>query len=405
MITRKYIIGILSLTGLLSLAACSSEEYQPQEEKEMSIEISASSLPYSDEAAASRGVTRSGWTPPSGYSLYDALYDESFANFMTLSDKAIDVFFTQKAEDISGESPYVPLHGRLRYLSSQSKWKLAFTKIDPTTVSPGDYYVYGFIPKSAADNAEIALLPGSSTYEDGAVLTIKGMQTVAADACVIIGAKEGPDEDHDNGLRAGDFCLNLKNGNDGAGNPLPNYLYLLFDHLCSALSINMKVDATYNELRTIKLKELRMKTATERGLTKQKADVTITLHKTDDGSSPITDISYSAVGDEESNGLVFQSEEGLTLTTERQWFLGHFMPSYVTDLILVSTYDVYDKQTPKANLIRENCTAENRIDLHTLFRTEELLRRHRYTIDITVNPTYLYMLSDPDLDNPSMTVE
>jgi hypothetical protein len=32
-------------------------------------------------------------------------------------------------------------------------------------------------------------------------------------------------------------------------------------------------------------------------------------------------------------------------------------------------------------------------------------RGKRYTVNLTIQPTYLYVLSDPDLDSPTVTVE
>jgi hypothetical protein len=62
-----------------------------------------------------------------------------------------------------------------------------------------------------------------------------------------------------------------------------------------------------------------------------------------------------------------------------------------------TTYNVYDR---KGNLIRKDCKAKNVLNLPT----GGLTRGQKYTFNLTVNPTYLYVLSDPDLDNPTITV-
>jgi hypothetical protein len=60
----------------------------------------------------------------------------------------------------------------------------------------------------------------------------------------------------------------------------------------------------------------------------------------------------------------------------------------------------------KGNLIRLNDEAINTIDIHELFTGQtKALRGRRYTINLTINPTYLYMLSDPDLDNPTVIID
>jgi hypothetical protein len=132
----------------------------------------------------------------------------------------------------------------------------------------------------------------------------------------------------------------------------------------------------------------------------------ITLTKTTDGSSPISRIVFEDVGTEEGKGSFFEDAAGLELTTDYSDFIGHFMPKDVTKVELTSTYDVYDKQ---GNLIRQNCTAMNTLDLKKLFFYDSEIktarRGYRYTVKMTINPTYLYVLSEPDLNNPTVEVE
>ena len=52
----------------------------------------------------------------------------------------------------------------------------------------------------------------------------------------------------------------------------------------------------------------------------------------------------------------------------------------------------------KGNLIRQDCTATNKLpDLSAV-------RGQRVLLNMTVNPTYLYVLSEPDLDNPTIKI-
>ena len=387
--------------SLMMLWACSSDDEMaeaPVAEHEMPIELSASAVRYQEveEPAANR---RS-WTPPSGYFLYSNLYEDNgshYVNFANanLTNKSINAFFTQNNE----ENPY---HGQLRYMSTGDTWRLSIKKVDPKDVTAGDYYVYGFIPSNAADDATIAMLSEETSYTAGAKLTIKGLRTAGYDACVIIGAKEGPDADHDNGLVAGDFKINLKTGESAT-----NYLYLLFDHLCSALSIGIKVDGDYNTLRTIKLKQLTLQTATESGLMAEKADVVVDLVANTMGINPISGLSYGAT---DKGASVYLSDEGLTLTTSYQSFLSHFLPiTGVTKVVITCVYDVYDKDTsinPAGNLVRKDCKASNTIRLSDIISYFPGVQRGwKYGINMTVKPTYLYVLSEPDLDNPTVTVE
>ena len=419
------------------LAACSDNSnelvpYMPQpteQENGLTMDLSASATDYVNAAnegeenlnGAREMITRS-WTPPSGYFLYGDIYDDHgnlYVNFndINLANKSIDAFFTrangeEPADDPDEESDYYstrdnyPYHGRLSYKSSTEKWQLSIRKVKPELVLAGDYYVYGFIPSAAADDATIERLPEpDDDFKNGAKLTIKGLRTAGYDACVTIGAKEGPDADHDNGLTAGDFKFDLKTGES-----VKNYLYLLFDHLSSALSISIKVDGTYNTLRTIKLKQLSLQTATETGLMAEKADVEVTLNHNDMGTNPITTLTYTPTGTSGTGTPVFQTDDGLTLTTGYKSFLSHFLPiSGVTKVVVTCTYDIYDKNVtaehPDGNLIRKDSKATNTIRLADIIPYFPGVQRGwKYGINMTVVPTYLYMLSEPDLENPRMVV-
>ena len=74
----------------------------------------------------------------------------------------------------------------------------------------------------------------------------------------------------------------------------------------------------------------------------------------------------------------------------------------VDKLILTSVYDVYDT---KGNLVRENCKATNTLVLSDLFSEQDVSRRGcRYNVSLTIQPTYLYVMSDPDLNDPTVVV-
>ena len=400
----------------MMLWACSSDDEvaeAPVAEHEMPIELSASAVRYQE--AEGGAANRRSWTPPSGYFLYGDIYDDNgnlYVNFANanLANKSIDAFFTrangEEPADAAPESDYYstkdnyPYHGRLRYKSSTEKWQLSIRKVDIEKIKYGDYYVYGFIPGNAADDATIERLPEpDDDFKNGAKLTIKGLRTAGYDACVTIGAKEGPDKDHDNGLVACDFKINLKK----TAVDVKNYLYLLFDHLGSALTIGIKVDGDYNLLRTIKLKQLTLQTATDTELMTEKADVEVWLDK-DGSGNPITKLTYTPTGSSGTGSPVYQSDDGLKLTTSYQSFLSHFLPiTDVTKVVITSTYDVYDR---KNNLVRKDCKASNTIRLSDIIPYFQGVQRGwKYGINMTVKPTYLYVLSDPDLDNPTVTVE
>ena len=426
---------------------------------EIPIFVSMSAAPFED-GTERQNAARRAWTPPTGYYLYSSLFGEdSYENLPNLSQSTIDLFMTHDSETGDATTVLNPLHAQLRYSPatppSTNLWKLSLpnvtlpesdTKLTEDDVKSGNYYAYGFVPKDAADGAEIDNLyieDVKQPWAKGAVLTIKGLKSVATDPCVIIGAKHGfavdrggnvidyydggyidkddPANGYDDGkderinrLRAGDFQFSLDTGKrtvDDKEVINPNYLFFLFDHLYSALSISMRVNGDYDKLRHIKLKGLKLRTLTSEG-SPYKADVTITLRANDEGTNPVSDSDISdpfRIVYSETPGVIYTNSTGLLLKTDYSQFLGNFMPNGVSKLILTSTYDVYDTnitpEHPDGNLVRKDCSATNTLVLSDLFSEQtESKRGWRYKVDLTITPTYLYVMSDPDLDNPTVVV-
>ena len=213
---------LIAFLATVIFAGCSddSNELLPdspdptEEEKGLTMDLSASAPDYVDAAKVgeenqngAREMTTRSWTPPSGYFLYGGIYDDNgnpYVNFtdISLTNKSIDAYFTRADGDEPGDDPtpidpedpkypayaFYPYHARLRYKNSTGKWELSIRKVDPEIVPGGDYYVYGFIPSDAADDATIS---DESNYALGATLTIKGLRTAGYDACVIIMGDSG----------------------------------------------------------------------------------------------------------------------------------------------------------------------------------------------------------------------
>ena len=280
-----------------------------------------------------------------------------------------------------------------------------------------DYYLYGFIPhlpvikygitdRNPGDDGDDDSNPETDSetdgnFADGAIMTLQDVPTVMNnDFCVVIGAKHGTDKEHDSGLRRGDFSFRTSQGAEGK-----DFVFLLFDHLYASLNVKMKVHEDYAELRTIKLKSLQLSTIAGNDTTTKSTNVTIRLQSTD-GSDPIESVSFTPTPGSTivKGGMEFWSNgDGEQLTTSSKQFIGHFMPNGITDFSLTSIYDVYDT---KGNLIRKGCTARNSVKLKDLFTGQTQTERgKRYTINMTIQPTYLFMLSNPDLDNPTVELE
>ena len=399
---------LLPLLALL-LNACSDDSEEANKQY-ANFTVQSGSPGYEDNELAP-AATRAGdeptapvpvsWAPNTEQVKY---YDYSdlnkvFEDQKNLVNKNIGVFFTKDTPFDDGK--YYQ-EGTFFYRESKNEWNLTMD------VSLGAYYLYGFIPREDVASASIAPNP---TYSDGAVLTLHGMNTVTpSDVCVIIGAKEGTAENTVTGLQAGSFLTNVASTVEGEGGG-ENHIFLLFDHLYSALRFKFKVDEEYAALRTIRVRKLELIAYSDDsgGGVRAKYNATITLKKQDENASPIIgEVTFTP--DNESSWVspvpLFEGEVALSTTAPNE-FMGCFVPGVNTYFKLRSTYDVYDTNTtinPKGNLIRQNCKAENTIDLRKWFGNVTTRRGHSFSLTMTVQPTYLYMLSDPDLDNPTVTI-
>ena len=400
------LIALIALIALMGLMGCSEE--QEKSLGRMTVEGVPFAPMFVEEGE--RGTTRSGetpdpttWTPPSPYVTYDNI-NGKFKQQKDLMNKSINIFFTQDDK--------APMEGIFFYRPTDKTWQL---NMDIET--SGTYYLYGYIPKEDAEGVTIS---PNEAYSDGAVLTINGLNAVThSDVCVIIGAKNGGNVNDDNtgtdespeGLQAGQFAVDVlrvvKDEPSGS-----NFIFLLFDHIYSALRFRFSVNEEYAALRTIKLRKLELTPYQDDQKTgvKAKFNATIQLQKNDDNISPIVeDIVFTPVESEtepEASALdvpIFDGEVELPTYPELpEEFLGCFVPG-CKYFKLRCTYDVYDNDN---NLIRQGCEAENDFDLDSKFGNEaHVMRGHCYSYSITVQPTYLYVLSEPDMDNPTVTIQ
>ena len=382
---------IIGLIGLMGLMGCSKDEASvkaPGASTEVEVASFVTLIDEADGANRAYGAygankTNRAWTIPSGFVAYED------------GVQPIGIAFTQNNHE--------PMIGS--FFKSSDKWR---TDLD-IIASADYYYLYGYIPHQTAINYSITGYDGTNgAYSDGAIMTLQKVPTVMPnDLCVVIGAKHGYDREHDgnndgtNRLRKGDFSFRAKAGTDQK-----DYVFLLFDHLYAALRVRMRVHDDYAALRTIKLKSLQLDTQAGEQKTTKKTTIEIKLKANDGSASPIEEeeLTFTPTGEAIDGGLEFWSSTyGEQLTTDFKPFIGHFMPSGITKLILTSTYDVYDRNNK--NLIRQNCKVTNSVLLSELFTGQsETERGKRYTINMTIQPTYLYMLSEPDLDNPTVVV-
>lgn len=350
---------LLLLIGVL-LAACSDDSDRDDGETDV-VQLVAYSQGMTDlePVAATRGIP-SGYheyTGPSSIGVYSTRLDEAPSSVRTFS-----------------------------YDADQHQWKsLVSTKLGV------DYYIYGYMPASSVIHCAISKRTGMY-YSQGAVLTFSDLPPVLSeDFCVVTGAQQLNSKTDEVNLTPGVFKFVGKS----TGN---NFACLMLDHLYSCVKFKFLVNTDYDKLRTIKLKKVELKT-------------------TQAGSYPLTVTMKAGENYEvawgDATGLTNDyvslpvSEGGVILSaTEAKEVDGYFAPKtdVANNLVLQCTYDVYDKNVttehPEGNLIRHNCVAVNKLPATKL--TAETNKRTVLTL--TVNPTYLYVLSDPDLDNPTITI-
>ena len=424
-----YIIGkrlrLMSFVALVALLAACSDDYEESAQQQARQRLQLASYVMQDkevplakgdqpaDSASARpsavgapwqSVTRATtWSLPTDYVLYEDLF--SYMATKPFTKYPVGVFLTRDAVQPSETDPDVKvLKGQFVY--SSDKWYSDFEikKAD-------DYYLYGYYPALGGVSASIT---PNGTYENGAVLELNNLPTLTGgDVCVIVGAKEGVKDGEGNvsvtGLHPGWFKYHANVATKPetgveTTDPADNYVFLLFDHIYAALRISLKVDGNYDRLRTIVLKKITVQTSAGDQTTQKRTNARITLQKTN-GTTPIVGnivFEPSEIGTGgDANDPMYSSTTGLELTTEPSIYISHFMPQGVDKFTITSTYDVYDKQD---NLIRKNCEATNALSISLFDKQTQANRGSIYSINLTIKPTFLYVLSEPDLDNPSVVL-
>ena len=342
---NKIYISILSIATAVLLSACSSGDSEvqtaPTEVKSVgdNIQVMAYAPPF-----ASADPT----DDPEGFSPYTPDKTTSMGIYMLSSEGS-------------------PKEEKLIYTN---KWH-AYFEVDANTT----YTVYGYMPKTGDMSSTLTKSAANATL---IISNIKAITT--EDICIITGVN-----DKREGLKEGNF--NWKWPISTSTEEESYKIHLLMDHLYAAALFSMKIDAEYAQLRTIKLKTMTL--STDKG----SVNATISLTHNTTGASPVSDVEYSASGSSEAV-VVFNSNEGVALdVTNPLKISACFAPTLSGSLTMVTTYDVYDR---KGYLIRKNCTATNKLP------NMDAVRAQQVQLNLTVNPTYLNVLSDYDLDNPTV---
>lgn len=377
-------IGI-SVLAMHGLTACTGDDDPSQDNRDL-----LTLVPYvSEPTELNTRAVIDGVTVPDNYVRYSTLYPQADPQYAT-----IGVFMTPKDAAVMGTFVY-----QGEDASHIDQWK------SNIYVNPGtEYYIYGFMPRETAETAHISRLSGQ--YANGAILDIDKLDIVTpADLCVVVGVEQVPGVETYTGsgvynpqatgeVKFGSF----KYVSQDKGQ---NFVRLLLDHLYAALHFKMQVDDTYSTMRKIKLRKVEFETTNGKTV-----DVEIKFTANNTGAYPIvneaTDILYTNTVSGTSSATIFDKTDGEWIPAvsdgtplDVPGFFAPIIEGIVNTFSIVVTYDVY--MPDGTTLVREGCTARNKVP-----NISPINRGEKYTINLTVNPTYLYQLADPDLDNPTI---
>ena len=340
-------VGLMAVITLL-LQGCSQDATSPdQQQQGTSMQLS--------------GVTRTGSTE-------------------TVTDAHIRVFLTHGETVTQGLFTY----------NNQGAWNSTVKVTQDNT-----YHVYGYMPSDIATTSEVTV---SGTV---ATMTLNGLKAVSdQDVCVLVGIQRVTSSTAEKNVVEGNYTYE-------AGAEGTNYAYVLMDHLYASLKASFSVNADYAALRQIYLKKVTLIS----DFNKVNAVITFTdgIGLTDTNVI-MTNVASATEGS--ATTTLPNSDSGKMGTKLPITEFGtcdvllYFAPTLfgnADDAVTVkSTYDVYDR---KGNLVRSDCTAENKLVFSTIFGSSvNITKGVQYQLQMKVTPTYLYMLSEPDLDNPTVVV-
>lgn len=231
----------------------------------------------------------------------------------------------------------------------------------------GIYTIYGYMPYNS----------GATFDKDTRVMTLPGLAGMSASNAMVIKPEQ----------------VTISNGVDIKD------IYLEMDHLMARVTPYFYInDAEYADLRTIKIKKVEF-------IHPNKAYTATVTYDTDPSAS-VTHKTTWAEGAEMASAVTFYEETESPVVLEQQGkayakapSTCYFCPEMeISGLRMRVTYDVYDA---KGNLTRPDAVAENSIKKIS----GKLSEATNYKLYIPLVPSYLYVLSDGDLDSDALVVE
>lgn len=278
-------------------------------------------------------------------------------------------------------------YGTFHYNPSLNGWQSNITVKEER-----QYYLYGYMPAEITGASVNVAAPTSGKYSDGIKMTMTGLPAITADdICLIVGVEQLNE-------LVSSSTTNVTEGNYSylSGIVDRNYVNLLMGHLYVSLQLSFKLDAEYAKLRSIHLKKVEMTLPKANG----KVDATINLRAGYGIVDPTFTLSASS---EDKTAKLFETTDPTKellldakytqdpLIVNSVYCAPNIFSGGGASLKIKTTYDVYDR-TKNTNLGER--TAEN-----TLQITASMKSGQQKNVILTVNPTYLYVLSDGDLDH------
>ena len=241
------------------------------------------------------------------------------------------------------------------------------------------YRLYGYMPDDAQETSSL-----TSVTADNAVLRLQGLSPITAkDYCIVTGVCQATSATDETTATRGNFSFEYASNRQ-------NYINLLLDHLQSRVVFRMQVGTEYDNVRTIKIKRMSLSIADVGSLS---ANVTLT------NGVGISSVAYGIGSGTGDHTLTIKEEEQTLTITPAEVCSAYVIPdaTLLGKLYLVTKYDVYDQQ---GNKVAER-TAINKLTT----ALDELQRGEERTLTVTVAPSYLYVLSDGDLNDPPLVVD
>jgi hypothetical protein len=176
-------------------------------------------------------------------------------------------------------------------------------------------------------------------------------------------------------------------------------------HLFTGLEIRFRLDADYAKVRSIHLRECTL-TYTYNdvyavvNIRKGQGIGTPSITKT--GTSSVRTLSLLLVDNTENSDaeVVLDKTTTSTPVSLKQAYCAHCLYTDNTEITITSKYDVYDKSNHKIGNTRTSVNTLNT----TWPESNPVAPGMKKTVSLMVKPTYLYILSDNDLDNPVITL-